>query len=79
MLLYNYKIRLFSRKLKFHWSGPFTVVQASNFNDVELENEKGERFKVSGYRLKHYWSGEIDHASVSLPLSDPTRSSEESS
>ena len=70
--LYNCKIKIFSRKVKFRWSGPFTVVQASNFGAVELENKKGERFKVFGHRLKHYWGGEIDRQTTSIPLSQST-------
>ncbi|KAI9107427.1 hypothetical protein K1719_021464 [Acacia pycnantha] len=60
VLLYNSKLRLFPGKLKSRWSGPFQVVQASKFGDVELENEKGERFKANGQRLKHYWGGDVD-------------------
>ncbi|KAI9120369.1 hypothetical protein K1719_007402 [Acacia pycnantha] len=60
VLLYNSKLRLFPGKLKSRWSGPFQVVRASKFGDVELENEKGERFKANGQRLKHYWGGDVD-------------------
>ena len=72
VLLYNCKIKLFSRKVKFHWFGPFTVVQASDFGVVELENKMGERFKVFGHRLKHYWGGEIDRQTTSISLSQST-------
>ena len=72
VLLYNCKIKLFSRKVKFRWSGPFTIVQASDFGAVELENKKGERFKVFGHRLKHYWGGEIDRQTTSISLSQST-------
>ncbi|KAI9084647.1 hypothetical protein K1719_033429 [Acacia pycnantha] len=60
VLLYNAKLSFFPGKLKSRWSGPFTVVQASKFGDVELENKEGERFKANGQRLKHYWGGDVD-------------------
>ena len=72
VLLYNCKIKLFLRKVKFRWSGPFTIVQAYDFGAVELENKKGERFKVFGHRLKHYWGGEIDRQTTSISLSQST-------
>ena len=72
VLLYNCKIKLFLRKVKFRWSGPFTIVQAYDFGAVELENKKGERFKVFGHRLKHYWGGEIDPQTTSISLSQST-------
>ena len=71
VLLFNSKLRLFPGKLKSCWSGPFTVVQVLDRGVVELENDEGRKFKANGQQLKHYWSGEIDRASVSLPLSDP--------
>ncbi|XP_028800377.1 uncharacterized protein LOC114755676 [Neltuma alba] len=60
VLLHNSKLRLFPSKLKSHWLGPFTVVQAANYGAVELENEKGKRFHANGHRLKHYWGGKVD-------------------
>ena len=71
VLLFNSKLKLFPGKLKSRWSGPFTVVQVLDRGVVELENDEGRKFKVNGLQLKHYWRGEIDRASVSLPLSDP--------
>ncbi|XP_054797629.1 uncharacterized protein LOC129302770 [Prosopis cineraria] len=35
-----------------------------------LESIEGERFKVNGQRLKHYWGGELDREAVTLPLFD---------
>ena len=45
-------------------------MHAFDFGAVELENKKGERFKVNGQRLKHHWGGEVDRASISLILDD---------
>ena len=33
---------------------------------------KDKKFKANGQQLKHYLSGEIDRASVSLSLADPS-------
>ena len=71
VLLFNSKLGLFPGKRKSQWSGPFTVVQVLDRGGVELENNEGQKFRANGQQLKHYWSGEIDRASVSLPLSDP--------
>ena len=54
MLLYNSKLKLFPRKLKSRWSGPYTVVTSTPFGAVTLKNESGSEFKVIGQKLKHY-------------------------
>nr|XP_016446674.1 PREDICTED: uncharacterized protein LOC107771744 [Nicotiana tabacum] len=52
VLLYNSRLRLFSDKLKFRWSGPFRVVQVFPSGAVEIEYEGGtNRFKVNGQKL----------------------------
>ena len=68
VLLYNSRLRLFPGKLKSRWSGPFTVVQAFDHGAVELEGKSGEKFKVNGQRLKHYWGGKVDRQTTTLPL-----------
>ena len=54
VLLFNSRLRLFPRKLKSKWSGPFTVVSSTQFGAVTLRNINHEEFKVNGQRLKHY-------------------------
>ena len=54
VLLFNSRLRLFPGKLKFKWSGPFTVVSSTQFGAVTLRNSNHEDFKVNGQRLKHY-------------------------
>ena len=54
VLLFNSRLRLFPRKLKSKWSGPFTVVSSTQFGAVTLRNSKKEEFKVNGHRLEHY-------------------------
>ncbi|XP_049360369.1 uncharacterized protein LOC125825064 [Solanum verrucosum] len=48
LLLFNSRLRLFHGKLKSKWTGPFRGVQVFSHEAVELENEKGTRFKVNG-------------------------------
>ena len=54
VLLFNSRLRLFTRKLKSKWSGPFTVVSSTQFGAVTLRTSNHEEFKVNGQRLKHY-------------------------
>ena len=60
VLLYNSKIKLFPRKLKSRWSGPYIVVTSTPFGAVTLKDESESEFKVNGQRLKHYLRGSIN-------------------
>ena len=57
VLLFNSKLKLFPRKLKPKWSGPYTVVSSTTFGAVTLRTSNQEEFKVNGQRLKHYFGG----------------------
>ena len=57
VLLYNSRLRLFPRKLKSRWSGPYTVIVVTTFRVVRLRTISGNEFKVNGQRLKHYLGG----------------------
>ena len=57
VLLYNLRLRLFPRKLKSRWSGPFTVIKVYPHGAVDIADEKGVTFKVNGHRLKPYLIG----------------------
>lgn len=54
LLLFNSRICLFPRKLRSKWSRPFKVVQLFQSGTIDLENDKGERFKANGKRIKAY-------------------------
>ena len=53
-LLYNSRLKLFPRKLKSRWSGPYTVVAVTPFGAVTLKTNSRNEFKTNGQRLKHY-------------------------
>ncbi|KAG9458482.1 hypothetical protein H6P81_002990 [Aristolochia fimbriata] len=55
VLLYNSRLKLFPRKLKSRWQGPYEIVGVSNFGAFEIQHPRnGEKFKVNGHRLKLY-------------------------
>ena len=52
VLLFNSRLKLFIRKLKLKWSGPYTAVSSKTFGAVTFKTSNGEEFKVNGHRLK---------------------------
>ena len=66
VLLFNSRLRLFPRKLKSKWSGPYTVVPSTIFGAVTLMTDAGEEFKVNRQRLKHYLSREKEKEELQL-------------
>ena len=69
VLLFNSKLKLFPRKLKSRWSGPFIVKQVFPHGAVEIWSKNSESFKVNGQRLKIYHPSEEIPASASIALS----------
>nr|GEV31203.1 reverse transcriptase domain-containing protein [Tanacetum cinerariifolium] len=59
VLLFNFRVKIFSEKLKTRWSGPFTITQVFPYGTVELSQPNGPNFKVNGHRVKHYFEGDI--------------------
>nr|GFB02859.1 reverse transcriptase domain-containing protein [Tanacetum cinerariifolium] len=59
VLLFKSRLKIFSRKLKTHWSGPFTITKVFPYGTVELSQPEGPNFKVNGHRVKHYFRGDI--------------------
>nr|GEX77692.1 reverse transcriptase domain-containing protein [Tanacetum cinerariifolium] len=55
VLLFNSRLKIFSGKLKTHWSGPFTITQVFSYGTIELSQPNGPNFKVNGHRVKHYF------------------------
>nr|GEV66665.1 reverse transcriptase domain-containing protein [Tanacetum cinerariifolium] len=59
VLLFNSRLKIFSGKLKSHWSGPFTVSHVYPYGTIELSQPDGPNFKVNGHRLKHYFGEDV--------------------
>nr|GEW92138.1 reverse transcriptase domain-containing protein [Tanacetum cinerariifolium] len=59
VLLFNSRLKIFSRKLKTRWSGPLTITRVFPYGTIELSQPNGPNFKVNGHRVKHYFSGDI--------------------
>nr|GEV83973.1 reverse transcriptase domain-containing protein [Tanacetum cinerariifolium] len=59
VLLFNSCLKIFSRKHKTRWSGPFTITQVFSYGTIELSQPDGPNFKVNGHRVKHYFGGDI--------------------
>ena len=58
-MLFNFILKLFPRKLRSKWSGPYTVMASTTFGAMTLKTNTGEEFKVNCQRLKHYLVGKI--------------------
>ncbi|GJR46389.1 hypothetical protein Tco_1314492 [Tanacetum coccineum] len=59
VLLFNSRLKIFSRKLKTRWSGPFTITKVFPYGTIELSQPDGPNFKVNGHRVKHYFRGDL--------------------
>nr|GFA25971.1 reverse transcriptase domain-containing protein [Tanacetum cinerariifolium] len=59
VLLFNSRLKIFSRKLKTSWSGPFTITKVYPYGTAKLAHADGLNFKVNCHRLKHYYGGDV--------------------
>nr|GEV83216.1 reverse transcriptase domain-containing protein [Tanacetum cinerariifolium] len=59
VLLFNSRLKVFSRKLKTHWSGPFTITKVFPYGTVELSQPDDPNIKVNGHRVKHHFGGDV--------------------
>nr|GEU67035.1 reverse transcriptase domain-containing protein [Tanacetum cinerariifolium] len=59
VLLFNSRLKIFLRKLKTRWSGPFIITKVFLYGTVELSQPDGPNFKVNGHRVKHYIGGDV--------------------
>nr|GFA49979.1 reverse transcriptase domain-containing protein [Tanacetum cinerariifolium] len=58
VLLFNSRLKIFSGKLKSHWSGPFTIFEIYPYGTAKLIHPDGCNFKVNCHCLKHYHGGD---------------------
>ncbi|XP_006580718.1 uncharacterized protein LOC114411143 [Glycine soja] len=70
VLLFNSKLKLFPRKLKSKWSGPFTIKKVRPYGAVELcdphSNDPDRTWVVNGLRLKQYHGGAMERLNTIL-------------
>nr|GEY21421.1 reverse transcriptase domain-containing protein [Tanacetum cinerariifolium] len=59
VLLFNSRLKIFSGKIKTHWSGPFTIAKVFPYGTVDLSQANGPNIKVNGHRVKHYFGGDV--------------------
>jgi hypothetical protein len=61
VLLFNSRLKLFPRKLRSRWSGPFEIQKVFPHGAIELRNPaNGDTFKVNGQRVKPYIQDQED-------------------
>ena len=65
VLLYNSRLKLFTRKLKSRWSGPYAIISVTPLGAVTLKANSRKEFKVNGQRLKHYMGGIMNEEQAS--------------
>nr|GEU71239.1 reverse transcriptase domain-containing protein [Tanacetum cinerariifolium] len=66
VLLFNSRHKIFSRKLRTRWSGPFTITRIFPYGTIKLSQPNGLNFKVNGPSVKPF-SGDIP-SNVALDL-----------
>jgi hypothetical protein len=72
VLLFNSRLKLFPRKLKSKWSGPFKIHEVKPYGAVVLEDPATkDTWTVNGQRLKLYFGCEFDRLTTKIPLSEP--------
>nr|GEY51562.1 reverse transcriptase domain-containing protein [Tanacetum cinerariifolium] len=64
VLLFNSRLKIFSGKLKSHWSGPFTISEIYPYETAKLIHLDGCNFKVNCHRLKHYHGGDLPQMEI---------------
>ncbi|GKD13551.1 reverse transcriptase domain-containing protein [Tanacetum coccineum] len=66
VLVFNSRLKLFPKKLRTRWYGPYTVSKVYPYGTVEVLGENGTRFKVNGHRLKKYHGHEIEEINETI-------------
>ena len=68
VLLFNSRLKLFPRKLKSRWLGPFIVTHVFPHGRAEVMHPKKGTFKVNTQRLKPYFGGEFQATKQTIHL-----------
>ena len=72
VLLFNSQLKLFPRKLKSRWPGPFIVTKVFPYGGAEIMHLVKGTFKVNARRLKPYFGGKFHASKQAIHLSTPT-------
>ena len=72
--LYISRLRLFPRKLKSRWDGPYIVVLFYCAAILLCDPKTGQQFKVNEQRLKPYLENEALQPPVEIGLKEPGNS-----
>ena len=60
ILLFNSRLKLFPRKLRSRWSGPFVITQVFPYDSVKIMHPERGQFKVNGKRVKPYLGDQFE-------------------
>jgi hypothetical protein len=72
VLLYHSRLKLFPRKLRSRWIGPFVVSNVFPYGAVEITSlETNKVLKVNGHRLKPFYEGWTAELTASVELAKP--------
>jgi hypothetical protein len=72
VLLYHSCLKLFPRKLRSYWIGPFVVSNVFPYGAVEITSlETNKVLKVNGHRLKPFYEGWMVELTASVELAEP--------
>ena len=72
VLLYHSCLKLFPRKLRSCWIGPFVVSNVFPYGAVEITSlETNKVLKVNGHRLKPFYEGWTAELTASVELAEP--------
>jgi hypothetical protein len=72
-LLFNSRVKLFPRKLKSRWFGPFRVKEVLPFGVVTLINQDGGDFTVNDQEVKPYLAEETKPERTLVLLDEPPK------
>ncbi|GJY28130.1 reverse transcriptase domain-containing protein [Tanacetum coccineum] len=60
VLIFNFRLKIFTGKLKTRWYGPYTIKKVFPYGTVKVRGKNGVNFKVNEHRLKKYDGGDIN-------------------
>jgi len=72
VLVYHLYLKLFLRKLRSRWIGPFVISNVFSYGAFEITSlETNKVLKVNGHRLKTFYNGWTTELTTSVELAKP--------